>query len=114
MKVERVEKGPVTVLRLEGDIDENGVNDLRTALLRCIKDKRSNVVLNLAKVRFISYLGAGVLVERLRQLRAFNGDIKLVRINLYTDRLFRMTGIGSLFDTFDTESQAIQVFREAA
>lgn len=114
MIIERVDQDPVTILRLEGDIDEEGVNQLRTALLHCLKDRCRSVVLNLSGVRFVSYLGVGVLVERLRQFRSFSGDMKLVGVNLYTQRLFRMVGITSLFSVFESESQAIQVFKEAA
>lgn len=114
MEIERVDMGHVVVLRLSGDIDEDGVNALRLELLECLKAHRCNVVLNLKDVRYISYMGLGVLVERLRQLRARNGDMKLAGVNLYTTRFFRMVGVSSVFDVLDTESQAVQVFREAA
>ncbi|MCL4854804.1 MAG: STAS domain-containing protein [Bryobacteraceae bacterium] len=114
MNVERTDIGAVTVLRLEGDIDETGVDALRTALYECINDGRSKLVLNLSSIRFISYMGVGVLVERLRKLRAHGGDMKLVGINLYTQRLFRMVGVQSLFDTFESETQALGVYQEAA
>lgn len=114
MNVDRAEVGKVTVLRMEGDLDEGGVNTLRSALYECIGDGQYRLVLNLSEVGFISYMGVGVLVERLRKLRAFNGDMKLVGINLYTERLFRMVGISALFETFESETQAIRGFLEAA
>ncbi len=114
MNIKRTDVGEVSVLRAEGDIDENGVDQLRTALYECISDGRFNIVLNLRDVRFISYLGVGVLVERLRKVRAFQGDIKLVGLNVYTKRLFRMVGVTSLFDICESEGQAISVFQDAA
>lgn len=114
MNVERTDIGAVTVLRLHGDIDETGVDALRTALYECINDGRAKLVLNLSSIRFISYMGVGVLVERLRKLRAQGGDMKLVGINLYTQRLFRMVGVQSLFETFESESTALGVYQEAA
>ena len=74
MKIERAELGKVTVLRLEGDLDESGVDVLRTALYECLTDAHLRLVLNLAEVRFISYMGVGVLVERLRKVRALSGE----------------------------------------
>ena len=106
--------GMVSVLRLHGDIDENGVQDLRMALLECLKQKRSSVVVNMADVTFISYMGVGVLVERLRQFRAYEGDMKLVALNVYGERMFRMLGVTKLFDSFATEGQAVEAFKEAA
>jgi anti-sigma B factor antagonist len=114
MQIERTEVGNVNVLRVEGDLDENGVNTLRDALLECITSGRCNVVMNLRRVGFISYLGLGVLVERLRKIRSCKGDIKLVGINVYAERLFRMVGVTSLFETYESETQAIGVFQQAA
>ncbi len=114
ININRVEMGPVTVMRLEGDIDEDGVSALRIGLLSCLKEKRCRVVANLSGVRYISFMGLGVLVERLRQLRLNGGDMKLVGVNMYTQRVFRMAGVSSVFDVFDNESQAVQGFREAA
>ena len=39
--------------------------------------------------------------------------MKLVGLNLYTQRLFRMTGVTSLFDFYDTEVDAIGEYRGA-
>lgn len=114
MTVERKDVGGETVLRLVGDIDENGVDAVRTAMYECMSEGRNRLVLNLSGVRMISYMGVGVLVERLRKVRSLGGDLKLVGINLYTERLFRMVGVGSLFDTHESEAQALAVFQEAA
>ena len=114
MIVDRINDGDSVILRLEGEIDEDGVKGLRNVLLECLTQNRSRVVLNLSGVRFISYMGVGVLVDRLRQFRACNGDLKLVGVSLYIERLFRMVGVTSLFDIHDCENQALQVFREVA
>ena len=114
MKLERTEMGNVTLLRLAGDIDEDGVSKLRVGLLDCLKDQRTNLVLNLRGVRLVSYMGLGVLVERLRQVRASSGDMKLVGINISLDRMFRMAGVSSLFEVYESETDAVQVYQQAA
>ena len=111
INIDRMDMGLVTVLRLEGDIDEDGVQSLRMQLLQCIKEKRCKVVANLSGVRYISFMGLGVLVERLRQLRLSGGDMKLVGVNLYTERLFRMVGVTKVFEMFRSEPLAIQAYR---
>jgi len=65
-------------------------------------------------VGLVSYLGLGVLVERLRQFRAGGGDIKLVRVNLATERLLRMAGISRLFESYENDHRAVQVYQKAA
>ncbi len=114
MIIDRSDVGAVTVLRLDGDLDEYGVDVLRTALFECLTEGRFHLVLNLKQVRFISYMGVGILVEKLRKTRAFRGDLKLVGLNMYAERLFRMVGVTSLFETYESECLAISVFQEAA
>ena len=114
LNVDRYESGAVTVLRLEGDIDEDGIGALRFALTGCLQDGRCSVVLNCAAVKFVSYMGVGVFVERLRQLREGGGDLRLAGLNLYTTRLLRMAGVQHLFQAYDAEFQAIESFRRAA
>ena len=50
----------------------------------------------------------------MRQFRSYDGDMKLVGLNLYTQRLFRMTGVTSLFDVYENEADAIRDYQEAA
>lgn len=114
LQVDKQDYGHIVALRLQGDIDGDGVDDLRAAFVQCLREERYCVVVNMGGVRFVSYMGVGVLVERLRQFRASGGDLKLVGLNLYTQRLFRMVGVKSLFDTFDTEDQAMRIYEEAA
>jgi len=114
MEINKAEAGSVVVLRLDGDIDAEGVNKLRVALLHCLKEQRHNVVINMHGVGLVSYMGLGVLVERLRQFRVLGGDLKLVGINVATERLFRMAGVGALFEVYESENQATQVFADAA
>lgn len=114
MKVERCDRGDVAVLRLEGDVDEGGLDSLRTALYECISDGKFRLVLNMHEVGFVSYMAVGVLVERLRRLRSFSGDLRLVGLNLYTQRLFQQIGVKNLFQCYDTESQAVGTYLEAA
>lgn len=114
LNIETRRADDITIVRVEGEVDEDGVRQLRIALVNCLRNNGYNVVVNLSGMQFISYMGVGVLVERLRQFRSYEGDMKLVGLNLYTQRLFRMTGVTSLFDVYESEADAIREYREAA
>ena len=114
LKIDTSQQSGITGIRVIGDVDEDGVKDLRIALVDCLRDNQYDVVVNLTDMQMISYMGVGVLVERLRQFRSYDGDMKLVGLNQYTQRLFRMTAVTKLFETFDSEAQAIQVYQKAA
>ncbi len=114
LNIETRKTDGIAIVRVEGEVDEDGVRQLRIALVNCLRDNGYNVVVNLSGMKFISYMGVGVLVERLRQFRSYDGDMKLVGLNLYTQRLFRMTGVTSLFDVYENEADAIRDYQEAA
>jgi anti-anti-sigma factor len=114
MHIEQCEQGNTTILRLKGDLNEEAVFALRNTMYDCVTERRVNLVLNLSEVRFMSYLGLGVILDRLRQVRKEHGDIKIVGMNMYMDRMFRLGGAHGLFECFETEPQAIEVYRQAA
>ena len=64
LKIETSQKSGVTVISVFGDVDEEGVKDLRIALVDCLRDNQYDVVVNLSGMEVISYMGVGVLVER--------------------------------------------------
>ncbi|MCH8204613.1 MAG: STAS domain-containing protein [Candidatus Hydrogenedentes bacterium] len=114
LNIETLKADGIAIVRVDGEVDEDGVRQLRIALVNCLRNNGYNVVVNLSGMKFISYMGVGVLVERLRQFRSYDGDMKLVGLNLYTQRLFRMTGVTSLFDVYENEADAIRDYQEAA
>jgi anti-sigma B factor antagonist len=114
MDMEQVEAGPVMVLRLHGALEDGGVDTLRTALTNCLQARRACVVVNLDDVAVVSYLGLGVLVERLRLFRKSGGDLKLARPSLHVKRLMRLAAVLHLFDICESEAHAVEAFREAA
>ena len=113
-KIDRMNMGDATIVRIQGDLDEGNADQLRNALQECINDGCTHLVLNLAEAGFVSYMSLGIIVERLRRFRAMQGDIKLVGVNTYLQRLMRMAGITALFDVFESESQAISGFKQVA
>ena len=59
----------------------------------------------------IDFIGLGMLVERLRRMRALNGDLKLVGLNPYVLKLLKMTGVSKLIETYDNTNDAIRSFK---
>ncbi len=114
MKMDTYESGPVTVLRLDGDMNEEGANQLRLILAQYQEKRRTRVVLNMGAVTYVSYLAVAALLERLQVFRRQGGDIKLASANVYTQRLLRMSSALHFFHVCDNESGAIEAFREAA
>ncbi len=100
------DRGSVVVLRISGDLDEDILHEFRRVLVRCLARRRRRIIMDFRDARYMSYMALGVLIERLRYTRSLGGDIVLAGINLYVERLLRMTGVSSLITVYASEAEA--------
>jgi anti-anti-sigma factor len=105
--------GHVTILDLDGamtlDSDAERLKDAITSLLML---RRTSVVLNLAGVRYIDSEGLGQLVTCYSVLAKAGGALKLLHVGTRHLRLLSITGLLSIFETFESEEDAIRSFPE--
>jgi len=109
MTVQSTDCEHVTILELKGDLSTESASQVRRILGECMRSGRSNIVVDLGGVSDISYVGIGVLVERLRQVRARNGDIKLVSPNGWMQRMFNLVG-ANVFEMYDSVEASLRSF----
>jgi len=69
-------------------------------------------VLNLAGVRYIDSEGLGQLVTCYSLLAKAGGGLKLLHVGARHMRLLSITGLLSIFETFEREDDAIRSFPE--
>lgn len=105
--------GHVTILDLDGamtlDSDARRLEDKINSLLL---SRRTSVVLNLAGVRYIDSEGLGQLVTCYSLLAKAAGGLKLLHVGARHLRLLSITGLLSIFETFEREDDAIRSFPE--
>ncbi len=88
----------------EGDIIiRDKVNDL-------LSNGNINIIINLAKVRYIDSGGVGELVACLKRAKEKGGIIKLLNPSSKVYDVFQIVNIGSLFETFSNEEEALNSF----
>jgi anti-sigma B factor antagonist len=109
MTVESKDCEHVTILELKGELSPESAGQVRTILGECMRSGRSNIVVDLEGLSDISYVGIGVLVERLRQVRARNGDIKLVSPTGWMRRIFSVVG-ANVFEMYDSVEASLRSF----
>jgi anti-anti-sigma factor len=110
VEFEKVDREHVSVLKISGNLDTSTSKLLKKALTELIKEEHYNIVVDMKKVVQINYMGVGTLLERLRQLRRLSGDLKLAGLNRVTRKALSMVGAGKVFETYDTEEDAIASF----
>ncbi len=100
----------VDVLRLPGDLDAAQMVKVKGRLSRMLKKNRKKVLFDLAETRRVELAGLGILVDRLRTIRAQKGDIKLFNMSPEVRRSLEMIGINGLIESFRSEEEAIRSF----
>ena len=108
------EIGDVTVLDLAGRLVlDEGDTMVRMRVNELIAANRLKILVNLRDVTYIDSCGLGVLVAKLVSLRNKGGDLRLLNLSPRTGRVFSISKLQNVFETFESESQAVASFAEA-
>ena len=109
------EVGKVTIVRCSGRIASGETDVLHLHINDLLRD-RSDIALHLGEVAFIDSSGLGMLVRLLTSTRPHGGDLKLCQLPEIIHKVLKMTSLITLFDTFESEEDAILSFyrRQAA
>lgn len=110
---ERVERGTI-VVDLEGSITIGETNrKLHDAMRQLVIEQKKDVLLNLAKVKYIDSSGLGEVVAGFSTLKAAGGVLKLANVPERVMDLMTMTKLYTVFDIYDNESEALDSFAPA-
>jgi anti-sigma B factor antagonist len=101
----------VDVIDIEGRIvlgeESNSFREKVKSLLAAGKKK---IVLNLAQVTYIDSAGLGTLVATFHSARSQGATLKLTNLGSKFKEVLQVTKLMTVFDTYDSESAAIQSF----
>ena len=117
MRLEIAERqvGGVTVLDLVGKLTiDQDAQRLKDKINSLIQQQRTSVVLNLADVTYIDSGGLGQLVASFGSLSKTTGGLKLLHVNKRNHDLLSITRLVTVFDSFDSEAEAVASFTALA
>lgn len=107
--IERDQNG-ISVFELDGRVDTQGALDMDLALQAAAAGGKNKMVLDMAKVGYISSAGLRTLADLLTKNRESGGDLKLVALNRKVLRVLRIIGFDKFFSLYDTLEAAIADF----
>ena len=97
-----------TIFDVTGDIDLANSPEVRKALLREVREKRTpRVVMNLSKVRYIDSSGVASLVEGLKASRDVNSRFILFGLSASAREVLQLSRLLKIFEAYDDEDQAL-------
>lgn len=106
MEIETAEVGGAMVLRPAGEVDMAHATTLRDALGKATKAKKTPVVINFEQVEYIDSAGVATLVECLRNVRDYGGELRLCCASESVKDVFEIANLVGIFGFFDAEDEA--------
>ena len=96
------------IVYLEGRLDVSVANEVEEELANLIdKENHKHIILNMEKVEYMSSSGFRACIATLRKLNAREGSLKLCNIRPSVKRIFDVIELTSLFDIYNTETEAL-------
>ena len=114
MQIDQRTIGDVTILDLKGKITlGEGDELLKDKVNSLVNQGHKKIVLNLADVPYIDSAGLGEIVRTYTTVSRQGGSLKLLNLTKRITDLLAITKLLTVFETFDTEAEAIKSFSAA-
>ena len=98
----------VCVLKLKGRlVSGEAVSQFEKAFQQTLVTGHTFLVLDLEALPYIDSSGIGSVVNALRQANKVGGTVKLVNPPSFVSKTFKMVGILSLFEVYESEADAL-------
>lgn len=107
LKLGHYTRDGVEVIDVAGEIDVSTAPRLRALLIDLDSNNSYHLVVNLAKVEFLDSAGVGVLVGAAKRVRAHDGSLHLVCTQSRLLKVFKITGLTTVFAIYETVDQAL-------
>ncbi len=115
MQIEERSVGDITVLDLKGKMSlGEGDELLRDKINSLIHQGRRKLLLNLAEVPYIDSAGLGEIVRTYTTVSRQGGSLKLVNLTKRITDLLSITKLLTVFETYESENDAIRSFGSPA
>ena len=107
--------GDITIIDLQGSIlFEDGDQELRAVVTRLLESGRVNLVLNMAEVPYLDSAGLSEIVRSFVAVKKRGGRMVLMELTRKVNDLFTIANLLTIFETFDSEAEALQSFAATA
>jgi len=111
MQIHQRTVGDVTIVDLGGKMTlGEGDELLRDKVNSLIQQGQKKIVLNLAEVPYIDSAGLGEIVRTYTTVSRQGGSLKLLSLTKRIQDLLAITKLLTVFETFDTEGEAVKSF----
>jgi anti-sigma B factor antagonist len=100
----------VDLVTVSGRVDSSSAPDLDEALKNLTNEGRSNLVLDLSQVDYMSSAGLRSLVSTLRDCKRRGGDVRLATPSARVSDVLNLAGLDSIFQIYTSTTEAVGSF----
>lgn len=113
-QIEQAPNGEAHVLSLAGFLDAHTAPQFEKAIEDNLKAGRVNLIVDCARLTYISSAGLGVFMSFLEEIRDQGGDLKVAALDPKVYQVFEVLGFPALLDIQPSVAEALARFSEAA
>ena len=115
MQIEQRAVGDVVVLDIKGRVTlGEGDELLKDKVNSLLNQGQKKIVLNLAEVPYIDSAGLGEIVRTYTTVSRQGGNLKLLNLTKRITDLLSITKLLTVFETFESENDAVRSFSQSA
>ena len=107
MKIDVRHDAAATFIIPDGEIDMARAPRLRETFIAVTKDRKSPIIVNFENVGYIDSAGIATLVECLRFVREYNGELRLCCASEMVFDVFEIANLDAVFAFFPDEAAAV-------
>lgn len=110
LTLQRSLQNDVAVIAVDGFLDAHTAPQFEQVLQQEIADGRVKLVIDCARLTYISSAGLGVFMGFIEEVREQRGDIKVCGLTPKVRQVFEILGFETIFELFDTVQAALDRF----
>jgi len=100
----------VAVIRVQGFVDSNTSRHLAKVVSDIIAENRFKIVIDLAKVNYVSSAGWGIFIGDIRTLQTHGGDLKLASLSPEVEEVYQLMEFYNILKAYDNVEAAVRDF----
>jgi anti-sigma B factor antagonist len=110
MEINTSEMRRVQLFEVIGRVDSTNATELGTAMDRAVDDGKSNLVLDLSGVEYMSSAGLREMVRILKRVKRVGGDLRIANPSERVREVLELAGLDSVFEIYPTQVEAVGSF----
>lgn len=115
LKVQMAIKKNRLVIRLDGELDQSNVEELKKKVCEIIKKYSIvNLVFNLEKLNFMDSTGIGFIIARYSEIKRKGGNIVVCSMNETIMKIFNISGLKRICSIANCEITADKILGVAS